>query len=82
MSNPSTNELRTVLSDAGSAVRPGENVLSPVRIVAFWVAVTLPFLYLPLLVTGLNDTATTTAFLALLAVNAVALLVGHPHRRE
>jgi len=44
--------------------------------------VALPFLYVPLLVTGLDSSATTAAFVALLGLNAVALFVGHPHRRE
>ncbi len=79
MSNSSTNDLRTALERAGTAVRPGDDVLSPVRVLAFWTAVALPFLYLPLLGTGLDSAATTTAFLALLAANAVCLLVGHAH---
>ena len=82
MSSSSANDLRTALQDAGTVVRPRENVLAPVRVLSFWVAVALPFLYLPLLLTGLETTTVTTAFLALLAANAVALFVGHPHRRE
>jgi hypothetical protein len=52
---------------------------APVRFVAFWVAVALPFLYLPLLVGGL-DGSQPVAFAALLATNAVALFVGHSYR--
>lgn len=82
MSSPSTNELRTALQDAGTVIRPRDDVLAPVRVVSFWIAVALPFLYLPLLVTGLETPTVTAAFLALLAANAVTLFVGHPHRRE
>jgi len=82
MSNSSANDLCTALQAAGTVVRPGENVLSPVRVLSFWVAVALPFLYLPLLASGLDSSSVTIAFLALLAANAVTLFVGHPHRRE
>ncbi len=46
---------------------------------AFWSAVALPFLNLALLADGLSTTAEMTAFLALLAVNGLALYVGHPY---
>lgn len=82
MSSSSANDLRTALQDAGTVVQPPENVLEPVRILSFWVAVALPFLYIPLLVTGLDNPTVTTVFLVLLVTNAVTLFVGHPHRRE
>jgi hypothetical protein len=53
----------------------------PIRFVAFWVAVALPFLYLPLLTGGL-DGSEPAAFAALLAANAVALVVGHGYRAD
>jgi hypothetical protein len=53
-------------------------VVAPLRFLAFWTAVTLPFLYLPLLVGGL-DGQQVTVFLALLAVNAVTLVLGHEY---
>jgi hypothetical protein len=55
-------------------------VLAPLRAVAFWTAALLPFAYLPLLATG-TATARPAAFAALLAVNAVAFVVGHGHNR-
>ena len=82
MSSSSANDLRTALNTAGTVVRPGESVLSPVRAIAFWVAVALPFLYLPLLITGLDTTPITVAFLALLGANAVALFVGRGHHAD
>lgn len=54
----------------------------PARAVAFWGAIALPFLNLGLLLRGLTTPSETFAFLALLAVNVLALLVGHPHRGE
>ena len=60
-----------------------ETVVTPVTAAAFWSAVALPFLHLPLLLlTGLSSQSTTTAFLALIALNVVALLVGHPYYRN
>lgn len=53
-------------------------VAAPLRFVAFWAAVALPFLYLPLLVGGLNGQE-TLAFGSLLAANALALVLGHGH---
>lgn len=82
MSSPSTNELRTALRDAGTVVRPIGDIFAPVRVLSFWAAVALPFLYLPLLLTGLENSAVTAAFLTLLLTNAVALFVGHPYRRD
>jgi len=61
----------------------GEHVLAPVTAVAFWSAVALPFLHVPLLLaTGLSSESTSTAFLVLLGLNVFALLVGHPHYRD
>jgi len=60
-----------------------ERFLAPITGIAFWSAVALPFLHLPLLlVTGLSSQATSTAFLVLLTLNVVALLIGHPHYRD
>jgi hypothetical protein len=55
-------------------------VAAPLRFVGFWAAVALPFLYLPLLLSGLEGQE-TLVFGLLLAANALALVVGHGHRR-
>lgn len=47
----------------------------------FWTAVVLPFLHVPMLATGLDSSGEVVTFLALLALNAVALLVGYPHNQ-
>lgn len=52
---------------------------TPVRTVGFWSAVSLPFLHVPLLLTGLDSTADALAFATLLALNLCALLIGHGH---
>ena len=56
-------------------------LLNPVRAIAFWTAIALPFVQLPLLVSGLQRPTTALAFLALLAVNVFALYVGRTYRR-
>lgn len=82
MSSSSVNDLRSALTEVGSAVQYRELLLEPVRRLSFWLAVTLPFLYVPMLAIGLETPAHRTAFLALLCCNAVALLLGHSHLRE
>lgn len=49
---------------------------------AFWSAIILPFLHVPLLSTGLTSPSEAHAFVVLLALNTVALYAGHPHGRE
>lgn len=86
MSNPSSSvsrervsRLREVVQSA--SLQRGVNlVAAPLRFVAFWAAIALPFLYLPLFFSGL-DGQETLVFGLLLAANAVALVVGHGHRQ-
>lgn len=77
MSNSSRTELLALPDESLADVR--DSILVPVRGLAFWTAVTLPFLYLPLLAYGLETPATRLAFLGLIACNAVALVVGHSY---
>jgi hypothetical protein len=53
---------------------------SPVRGAAFWAAALLPFVHVPLLLAGVQSAADLWLYLGLLAVNAVALVLGHDHR--
>lgn len=70
-----TSRLRTVFS-----LRCGRELLvAPARFIGFWVAVSLPFLYVPLLTGGLNANE-LYVFLGLLLLNLVAFVVGHEHR--
>lgn len=50
------------------------------RAAAFWSAVVLPFLHLPLLAAGLRTQAEIAAFAILLGLNLLAVYVGHGHR--
>jgi hypothetical protein len=68
-------------SPTGTLPSPLAYLTVPIRFVAFWVAIALPFLYLPLLAGGLHGTE-PTVFVALVAVNLVALVVGHGYHAD
>nr|WP_255194507.1 hypothetical protein [Natronobeatus ordinarius] len=68
-------------SDGRMLERVSPTLAKPVRVASFWTAIVLPFLYVPLLATGLSDSAETLTFLGLLALNLLALYVGHSYRR-
>ena len=77
--------MASPLSDSRGLPHPRsvtDTILKPVRVAGFWSAVALPFLHIPLLVTGLDGTAETFAFIALFVLNVLALYVGHPHGDE
>jgi len=65
-----------------SLARYGAGLKTGVTTVAFWTAIVLPFLHVPLLVTGLKRPSVQLAFVALVALNFVAVLLGQPHRRD
>lgn len=46
---------------------------------AFWVAIPLPFLYVPVLFSGLEKQSEYLAFTALLVAHVAALSLGHPY---
>lgn len=94
---PSSTPNRTASTDnsevnpAGSTrVRHGRSagvngsgrLLSLLRAVAFWSAVVLPFLHLPLLLSGLDTRADLLALATLFGLNLVALAIGRSHRPE
>ena len=53
-------------------------IATPVRFVGFWSAVVLPFVYLPLLFTGLQGTY-LTAFLLLVGVHILSIVAGREY---
>lgn len=79
MSSPSITDLD---GPAFGDRSPLAAVASPVRRIAFWIAVVLPFLYIPLLSTGLSSRNTMVVFGLLVTCNVAALLVGHRHGHE
>ncbi|WP_255170503.1 hypothetical protein [Natrononativus amylolyticus] len=52
---------------------------STVTTIGFWLGALLPFVYLPVFVTGVDTLTRLSLFLGLLAVNVVALVVGHDY---
>lgn len=69
--------------------QPGEvlyhifaRLIRPLEAVAFWSAIALPFLHLPLLIRGLETSGELITFFTLLTLNGIAILVGHPYKRE
>jgi hypothetical protein len=57
------------------------SVKAPLQFVGFWVAVSLPFVHLPLLANGLDGLENALLFVGLLVLNLLALLVGHGHEQ-
>ncbi len=85
MSNSSTTvpPKSSRLDDALGAdvLRSGvEIVTTPLRFVAFWAAVALPFLYVPLLFGGLEG-GQVSAFASMLGVHLFALVAGHGYHQ-
>ena len=52
---------------------------STVTAIAFWLATVLPILYLPVILAGLDSVTRLGLFVSLLAINVVALVVGHDY---
>lgn len=82
----STSEPSTLSRVRGSelprsAVSFAASMLGPVRAAAFWSAVALPLTYIPMVATGAVWDQ-PVVFCALLALNALAFLVGHGHDPE
>ena len=79
-SSPSSNERRLSPTESGlvpALSQYGTGLKTGVTGFAFWSAVVLPFLHLPLLASGLQTGSSQTAFVGLLALNVVAAVVGH-----
>jgi hypothetical protein len=58
------------------------SLVRPTRAVAFWSAVVLPVFQVALLARGLTTTAGTRTLVALVGLNFLALVVGHPYARD
>lgn len=79
----SDNALRTgtpridAREDESTRGKPFPNSLSAI---AFWSAIGLPALYIPLIVAGLGSLGDLAAFLGLFGLHLVALLAGQSYR--
>lgn len=59
------------------------SLTTPLEVAGFWTAVVLPFLYMPMLLTGIETgSGELLTFFGLLALNLAALMVGHGHKRD
>jgi hypothetical protein len=67
----------TSTNDRGVLPAEESSVPAPVRAVAFWAAVVLPFCTLALLAGGLETALDYAGLVGLLTANVVALVVGH-----
>jgi hypothetical protein len=56
-------------------------LLRPLEAVGFWSAVALPFLYVPLVLSGPENATEVTVTVGLMAVHALSLIVGHAYNR-
>lgn len=65
-----------------SRVFIAEALIRPIEAVAFWAAIVLPFLYIPLLFYGLETAGELTVFFALLGLNIVAIVLGNRYNRS
>jgi len=59
---------------------PSVGLVLLVQASAFWGAVLLPFVYVPLLVVGLDALDRQLLFAALVSLNVILLVIGHAHR--
>lgn len=84
MSTPSATDFGPVLdpSEYTLGEKLYETVRDGIEAAFFWGAIVLPFLHVPLLLTGLSSTAELISFGVLVALNAVAIVVGHSYHRE
>ncbi|WP_247730788.1 hypothetical protein [Halovivax limisalsi] len=64
-----------------AASRIARSIKAPLQFLSFWGAIGLPFAHLGLLVQGLESLASVTLFVGLLALNVVALYVGHGYNQ-
>lgn len=56
-------------------------VRKPLQAGAFWMAVFLPFVVLGVLASGIHGMGEVLVFVALVALNLLAFVVGHEYRR-
>lgn len=83
MSSPSRSALAEVASNVDVDSTPEyATLLKPFEVVGFWSAVALPFLYVPLVVSGPSTTAEQTALAGLVFAHVLALVLGHRHRSD
>lgn len=72
-----------IIHDLKRTTRNSETpLLEGIRALSFWSAIVLPFLYIPLLVAGLDTVTRSIAFLGLLSLNIATLVISHSYRPD
>ncbi len=82
MTRPSTRRHDRTAVPTSTASDDGSRTTRWVVAVAFWTAVALPLVHVPLLVVRPVTGGRALLVVALVALNALALVVGYPHRRD
>ncbi|MDR5655696.1 hypothetical protein RH831_00670 [Halodesulfurarchaeum sp. HSR-GB] len=69
--------------DPTGASPPGHGpLLRPLEAVGFWAAVALPFIYVPLILRGLDTSSMQLTVAVLIAVHLLALIAGHRYNAD
>ena len=66
----------SALEGTGVGSLPDTAIAAPLSMLAFWAAIALPALYLPLLAAGIDTVYGLTAFLGLFVLHVAALVGG------
>jgi hypothetical protein len=69
-------------NDGDRPFLPTRTIAAPASALAFWSAIALPALYIPLLFTGLSTVPDLALFLGLFGLHLVALVGGQSYRRD
>jgi hypothetical protein len=72
---------QNVSQNTRRAVWPGK-LVGCVQAVAFWSAIALPTIYLPILIAGLEGPQDHGIFAGLLLLHIVMTVLGHPYRSD
>ena len=59
-----------------------ETIATPLSALAFWAAIAIPVMYVPLLATGIDGVAELGLFFGLFGLHLLALFAGRSYRRE
>jgi uncharacterized MAPEG superfamily protein len=69
--------LRSFVDWSGSGSLTG-----PLSALSFWLAILLPVLYLPLLISGIESFRGLAVFVGIVGLHVLALIGGHPYADE
>lgn len=79
MSTPSTTAHDSATTQGTQAFG---TLLRPVEAAGFWAAIGLPFVYIPLVLTGMETGSEQVAAVLLIAAHVVALYLGRHYKND